>query len=39
MKCYLLLKELNYCLRDMEKLADLGLKEIKFDHSCLDSLK
>lgn len=34
-KCYLLLKELNLCLKDMLKIVDSGDKRMMFDFICL----
>jgi hypothetical protein len=39
LKCHFLLKEFNPCLKDMERMLELGSKEIKYDYFCLDSLK
>lgn len=33
--CYLLLKELNLCLKDMQKVVDSGDKKMTFDYGCL----
>lgn len=35
----MLLKELNLCLRDLEKIIDLGDPIAKFDYCCLAALK
>jgi hypothetical protein len=37
--CYLLLKELNLCLRDMQKVVDSGDRRMMFDYGCLEALK
>lgn len=38
-KCYLLLKELNLCLKDMQRVVDSGDERMLFDFGCLESLR
>jgi hypothetical protein len=38
-KCYLLLKELNMCLKDMQRVVDSGDERMLFDFNCLESLR
>lgn len=38
-KCYLLLKELNLCLKDMQRVVDSGDERMLFDLNCLESLR
>jgi hypothetical protein len=39
LKCHFLLKEFTPCVKDMEKMVELGCREIKYDYYCLDSLR